>query len=149
MLVQIILRKIIPWNDDFFKLICNYNIFTAKIFSIILNGKTLLYSGLFWKCRGNTETRTVASDFIRPSIESSLTRREKKCTSNMWCEWWGKVAFYKLLIWTRLENSNVGIKKIIWKLLIFSMLAIWRRFHVILAPSSEEHTSTKRSYLGS
>ena len=28
--------------------------------------------------RGNTETRTVASDFIRPSIESSLTRREKK-----------------------------------------------------------------------
>ena len=30
--------------------------------------------------RGNTETRTVASDFIRPSIESSLTRRGKKCT---------------------------------------------------------------------
>ena len=28
--------------------------------------------------RGNTETRTVASDFIRPSIESSLTRRVKK-----------------------------------------------------------------------
>ena len=27
--------------------------------------------------RGNTETRTVASDFIRPSIESSLTRRGK------------------------------------------------------------------------
>ena len=27
--------------------------------------------------RGNTETRTIASDFIRPSIESSLTRREK------------------------------------------------------------------------
>ena len=30
--------------------------------------------------RGNTETRTVASDFIRPSIESSLTRRGKKRT---------------------------------------------------------------------
>ena len=30
--------------------------------------------------RGNTETRTVASDFIRPSIESSLTRRGKKHT---------------------------------------------------------------------
>ena len=28
--------------------------------------------------RGNTETRTIASDFIRPLIESSLTRREKK-----------------------------------------------------------------------
>ena len=28
--------------------------------------------------RGNTETRTMASDLIRPSIESSLTRREKK-----------------------------------------------------------------------
>ena len=28
--------------------------------------------------RGNTETRTIASDFIRPSIKSSLTRREKK-----------------------------------------------------------------------
>ena len=30
------------------------------------------------KFRGNTETRTIASDFIRPSIESSLARREKK-----------------------------------------------------------------------
>ena len=30
--------------------------------------------------RRNTETRTVASDFSRPSIESSLTRREKKRT---------------------------------------------------------------------
>ena len=28
--------------------------------------------------RGNTETRTIASDFIRPTIESSLTRRGKK-----------------------------------------------------------------------
>ena len=28
--------------------------------------------------RSNTETRTIASDFIRPSIESSLTRRGKK-----------------------------------------------------------------------
>ena len=36
--------------------------------------------------RGDTETRTTASDFIRPSIESSLTRRErKKRTSDMWC----------------------------------------------------------------
>ena len=36
--------------------------------------------------RGNTETRTVASDFIRPSIESSLTRRGKKRTdqAGMW-----------------------------------------------------------------
>ena len=30
--------------------------------------------------RGNTETRTVASEFIRPSIESSLTWRGKKRT---------------------------------------------------------------------
>ena len=30
--------------------------------------------------RGNTETKTVASDFIRPSIESSLTRRGKNRT---------------------------------------------------------------------
>ena len=29
-------------------------------------------------CRGNTETRTIASDLIWPSIQSSLTRREKK-----------------------------------------------------------------------
>ena len=27
---------------------------------------------------GNTETRTIVSDFIRPSIESTLTRRDKK-----------------------------------------------------------------------
>ena len=30
--------------------------------------------------RGNTQTRTVALDFIRPSIESSLTRRGKNRT---------------------------------------------------------------------
>ena len=28
--------------------------------------------------RGNTETRTIASDLIWPSIESSLTARDKK-----------------------------------------------------------------------
>ena len=28
--------------------------------------------------RSNTEKRTIASDFIRPSIKGSLTRREKK-----------------------------------------------------------------------
>ena len=33
--------------------------------------------------RGNTETRTIASDFIKPSIESSLTRREKTRTSDV------------------------------------------------------------------
>ena len=33
------------------------------------------YSEIF---RGNTEIKTIASDFIRPSIESSLTRRGKK-----------------------------------------------------------------------
>ena len=33
--------------------------------------------------RGNTETRTIASDFIKPSIESSLTRLEKKRTSDV------------------------------------------------------------------
>ena len=30
------------------------------------------------KFRSNTKTRIIVSDFIRPSIESSLTRREKK-----------------------------------------------------------------------
>ena len=30
------------------------------------------------KFRGDTEARTTGSVFIRPSIESSLTRREKK-----------------------------------------------------------------------
>ena len=34
--------------------------------------------------RGNTETRTTASDFIMPSIESTLTRREEKRTLDMW-----------------------------------------------------------------
>ena len=34
---------------------------------------------------GNTETRTIASDFIRPTIESSLTRRGKKThRSEVW-----------------------------------------------------------------
>ena len=60
----------------------SYNIFTVKIFRIILNGKTLLYSGQDYpeNFRGNTETRTIASDFIRPSIDSCLTRRENKPT---------------------------------------------------------------------
>ena len=36
--------------------------------------------------RGNTETRTIASDFMRSSTESSLNRREKKTPhrSDMW-----------------------------------------------------------------
>ena len=83
-------------------------IFTKKIFRIILNGKLLIqdYPKNF---RGNTETRTIASDFIRPSIESSLTRREKKKRiSDMW---WEQETFNKLLTWTTLENSNVGTKK--------------------------------------
>ena len=63
------------------------------------------FSGLSWMVkryyiqdypesfRGNTETRTIASDLIRPSIESSLTRRGKKAhRSDMW---WKQVAFYK------------------------------------------------------
>ena len=32
--------------------------------------------------RGNTEITTIASDFIRPSIESILTRREKNNNKN-------------------------------------------------------------------
>ena len=35
------------------------------------------------KFRGNSEARTIASDFIWPSMESSLTRQEKKRTSDM------------------------------------------------------------------
>ena len=80
------------------------------------------FSGLSWMVkryyiqdypenfRGNTKRRTIASDFIRTSIESSLTRRDKKRTSDRRGE--DQVAFYKLLTWTRLENSNVGTKKI-------------------------------------
>ena len=83
--------------------------------------------------RGNTETKTIASDFIIASIERSLTRREKKRTLDMW---WGQVAFYKLLTWTGLENSSVATKKVIWKLLIF-FHTIWWSFYVILAPSPE------------
>ena len=60
--------------------------------------------------RGNTKTRTIASDFIRTSIESSLTRQEKKTHNRQICGK-GQIAFYKLLTWTRLENSNVGTKR--------------------------------------
>ena len=81
------------------------------------------FSGLFWMVkpfyiqdypenfRYNTKTRTITSDFIRTSIESSLTRWEKK--THIRQMWWvpGQLAFYKLLTWTRLENSNVGTKK--------------------------------------
>ena len=94
------------------------------------------FSGLSWMVkryyiqdypenfRGDTETtRTTAWDFTRLSIESSLTRWEKKKT-----HWWGKMAFYKLLIWTRLESSNVGIRKIIWKLLIFFHASFMMKF---------------------
>ena len=82
------------------------------------------FSGLSWMVkryyiqdypenfRGNTKRRTIASDFIRTSIESSLTRRDKKRTSDRHVCGQGQVAFYKLLTWTRLENSNVGTKKI-------------------------------------
>ena len=61
--------------------------------------------------RGNTETRTIVSDFIRSSIKSSLTRREKKNAHQTCGEGTSQMAFYKLLIWTGLENGNVGTKK--------------------------------------
>ena len=73
---------------------------------IILTYSRQKFSGLSWmvkRCyiqdysenfRGNTMTRTVVSDFIRPSIESSLTRRGKKRTDQLSHVdmWWGQVA---------------------------------------------------------
>ena len=108
------------------------------------------FSGLSWMVkryyvqdylenfRNNTEIATVASDFIRPSIESSLTRREKKTRKKHGRHGWGQVAFYKLLTWTGLENSSVGTKKnymeafdifpcYMMKFLCYSCSQLWAR----------------------
>ena len=57
--------------------------------------------------RGNTETKTIALDFIWPSVKSSLTRRESRNahSEGWWLTWTIRSeAFHKLLTWTRLEN---------------------------------------------
>ena len=75
--------------------------------------------------RGNTVTRTIASDFIMRSIESSLSRREKKTRTKhrRHVLWWEQVAFYELLTWTGLESSSVGTKKKLYgSFWYFSML---------------------------
>ena len=75
--------------------------------------------------RGNTETRTIVSDFIMPSIESSLSRREKKTRTKhrRHVLWWEQVAFYELLTWTGLESSSAGTKKKLYgSFWYFSML---------------------------
>ena len=95
--------------------------------------------------RGNIETRTIASDFVMSSIESSLTRREEKRTLDVW---WGQVAFYKLLTWTGLENSSVATKKnymeafdifpcYMMKFLCYSCCQPWaRELHTLRTPSA-------------
>ena len=101
------------------------------------------FSGLSWMVkryyiqdypeifRGNTETRAIASDFIWPSIKSSLTRLEKNRTSDVLVR--GRWLFTSFLTWTRLENNSQyqHQKKIIWK------LSIGWSFYVILASTSE------------
>ena len=68
--------------------------------------------------KGNTETRTIASDFIWPSVKSSLTTLKRESRNAHGEGWWltwtiTTEAFHKLLKWTRLENnSNVNIQKI-------------------------------------
>ena len=78
------------------------------------------FSGLSWMVkryyiqdypeyfRGNTKTRTIASDFIWSSVRSSLTRRESRIAHDegWWLTWSMRTeAFYKLLTRTRLENN--------------------------------------------
>ena len=53
--------------------------------------------------RGNTETRTVASDFIRPSIESSLTSTAFT-TVDRRNVLWGNGVFDGNLSWRRLVS---------------------------------------------
>ena len=58
--------------------------------------------------RGNTETRTIASDIICPSVKSNLTRRESRNAhgEGRWLIWTIRTeAFYKFLTWTRLKNN--------------------------------------------
>ena len=74
-------------------------------------------------CRGNTETRTIASDFISPSIESSLTRREKK--THIRDQIFGVTAggFLQVVNWNKVRKSQCWHQtKLYGSFLYFSML---------------------------
>ena len=107
-ILQISQKKIYSGDFDARDFLCILNIFTAKIFRIILNGKTLLYSGLSWIFQRQYRDKNNSSYFIWSSVKSSLTRWESK---NAHGEGWRLTwtmrteAFYKLLTWTRLENN--------------------------------------------
>ena len=79
------------------------NIFTTKIFRIILNGKTLLYSRLSWKFQRQHRDKNNSLRFhMAVNEKQSHQAREKN--------WWltriiRTEAFYKLLTLTRLENN--------------------------------------------
>ena len=61
--------------------------------------------------RGNTETRTIASDFIRPSIESSLTRRGKKThiRDQIFAE--GAGGFLEVVNWNKVREYQCWYQK--------------------------------------
>ena len=86
------------------------------------------FSGLSWMVkrhyiqeysenfRGNTETRTVALDFIRPSIESSLTRRGKKNAQISHVDtWWGQVALMENRV---KKNKKKEERKSQWRIAV-------------------------------
>ena len=65
--------------------------------------------------RGNTETRTVASDFIRPSIESSQPGEEKNAQIRHLDMWWGQVALMENRV---KKNRKKGRKKNQWRIAV-------------------------------
>ena len=105
------------------------NVFTANIFRINRMVKRYYIQDYPESFRGNTETRTIASDFIWASIKSSLTRREKKKHVSMLMRAGGFLQVVNLNKVRKQFPMSVP-NKFIWKLLI------WWSFYVIFGPSS-------------
>ena len=83
--------------------------------------------------RGNAETRTIVSDFMRPSIESSLTRQKKKNWKKP-----GQIRHKLLQVvnLNRVPKWRFRFKKNYMEV-FYIFHALWWSFDVIVAPSSE------------
>ena len=89
-----------------FKRVKNVNIFTAKIFRIILNGKTLLYSGLFWKFQRQYRDKNSSLGFHQVvNREQSNQAREKTHRSDMWTCGEGRWLWWKIG-WRKIEKRE-------------------------------------------
>ena len=125
-----------------FKRVKNVNILTAKIFRIILNGKTLLYSGLFWKFQRQYRDKNSSLGFHQVvNREQSNQAREKTHRSDMWTCGEGRWLWWKIG-WRKIEKREE--RKNQWRIAVVCTINKICTGEKISRDTSEEPQEPKR-----